>query len=86
MKNKWKYYRINPNLLSTHPINWSKAYKYAKDMEAGDKFPAVKMGIDKRNGKMVVRNGAHRTVAARMVGKKLLIKTKANLKLEEVKK
>lgn len=56
-----------------HSANWRKAYEYAKLMESGVQFPAVKVAMDK-NGKYLVRDGAHRTTAARLCGKKLLIK------------
>lgn len=69
---------IDPHKLITHTISFPKAYKYAKDMEAGDTFPPVKAFVDKRNGQIRVKDGAHRTHAAKMCGKQLYVITKAH--------
>jgi len=58
---KWKFYRIDPRMLKHHDVNWAKAYKYAKFMDAG----------------------AHRTMAAKLTGSRLLIKTKMDIRLSE---
>ena len=79
----WKYFKVDPEHLHHHEVNLQKVFRYAKAMERGDKFPPVKVGIDKRDGKMCVRDGAHRTVAAKMAGVKLFIKCKAELRRTE---
>jgi hypothetical protein len=81
---KWNYYYIDPENCHHHGVNLNKAYRYARAMEEGDIFPAVQMGIDKRTERFCIRNGAHRTFAAKLAGLKLLVKTKAELKLPKV--
>lgn len=62
--------QLDPNKLKHHKINWEKAYKYAKDMERGDDFPPITVhrGF---GGNLKVHDGAHRTAASKMVGKKI---------------
>ena len=71
---------IDPSILTHHSVNIRKAYRYAKDMERGDKFPAVQVSINNKTGQIVVKGGAHRTFAAKMSEKLLLIRTKINFK------
>jgi len=66
------YRYINPEFCHHHKVNLEKAYRYAKAMEKGDKFPPVHLHIDK-DGNYCVRNGAHRTFAAKLAGKKLFV-------------
>lgn len=63
---------VNPHHLHCYTFNWQKAFKYAKLMEQGVKFPPVRVWIDGA-GKYVVRNGAHRSAAAKMLGVEILI-------------
>lgn len=58
---------VDPHHVHHYAFNWRKAYKYAKLMEEGAKFPPIRVHLDK-DGKYIVRNGAHRTVAAKLVG------------------
>jgi hypothetical protein len=75
---KWKYLYINPRRIKTHPINMEKAYRYAKMMEKGAKFPPVKVYLNDK-GVIICQNGAHRTMAAIMTGMNVFVKTKAEL-------
>lgn len=75
---KWNYVYIDPKRIKTHPVNMEKAYKYAKLMEKGCKFPPVKAFVDNK-GVVICHNGAHRTMAARMCNMLVFIKTKAIL-------
>lgn len=58
---------VDPHHLHHYAFNWSKAYKYAKLMEQGTKFPPIRVHLDE-DGKYIVKNGVHRTVAAKLVG------------------
>ncbi len=62
--------------LYIHKVNLKKAFKYAKDMENGDKFPPVQIYFDQKLNRWRCKDGAHRTTAARMTGKKLLVRSK----------
>lgn len=74
----WNLYRIEPQQIKHHPVNWQKAYRYARMMERGDQFPPVKVHRTEF-GQLTTGDGAHRTVAAKMAGLKLLVRTKLNL-------
>lgn len=63
---------VNPHQLKHYQFNWEKAYNYAKLMEQGEKFPPVRVQIDE-NGEYQVKNGAHRTVASKLVGIDVLV-------------
>jgi len=79
---KWKFYRIDPRMLKHHDVTWAKAYKYAKFMDAGASFPPVRVS-PKIGGGYLVQDGAHRTMAAKLTGSRLLIKTKMDIRLSE---
>ena len=70
---KWDYRYIDPYHCHHHPIYWEKAYKYAKAMAEGANFPPVHVHLD-RFGRYIVKNGAHRTAAAKLTGRDLFIK------------
>lgn len=72
----WIQRYVDPRNVVTHPVRWTKAFAYAKLMESGVVFPPVKAAVDPL-GRIIVRNGAHRTYAARLTGQPLLIKHKA---------
>lgn len=74
----WNFIYIDPRRIKTHSVNMTKAYRYAKMMEKGDKFPPVKVHIN-GEGVLICQNGAHRTMAAIMNGMNVFIKTKAFL-------
>ena len=65
---------VDASRIKTHKVNFAKAYKYAKDMEKGDIFPAIK--AYRRNGQWFCKNGAHRVYACRMLNKKIEVKSK----------
>ena len=71
------FIEVNPNIVHTHKINYSKAFKYAKLMEQGNIFPPIKAYKD-NNGKIICKNGAHRVHACKMLNK--LIKIRLNEK------
>jgi len=73
-ENKYEFKYINPYLCTHHPVYMSKANKYAENMKKGDKFPPVKAHLNLRNGRFEVRNGAHRTMAAKLCGRLLFVK------------
>ena len=54
----------------------TKLNEIVKDMEKGDKFPPVQIHQNKKTGRFIVQNGAHGTMAARLIGKKLFIRIK----------
>ena len=66
---------IDPSQVQHHPVSWQKAYRYAKAMDNGAKFPPVK--AHKRDGRWIVQDGAHRTMAAKLTGQRLLVRTKS---------
>ena len=78
---KWDFKYVDPKSLKHHPVNWKKAYRYAKDMEKGDKFPPVQIHMDK-NGRFIVQNGAHRTMAAKLIDKKLFVRISKKCQVE----
>lgn len=57
-----------PNKLKHHEINWEKAYRYAKELEAGAVFPPIVVR-QLPNGDFRVQDGAHRTAAHKLVGR-----------------
>lgn len=69
----WDFRYVDPQQRSHHKVCLTKAFRYAKLMEEGAKFPPVQVHIDK-NGRYIVRNGAHRTFAAKLCGMKVFIK------------
>jgi len=71
----WIYKYIDPRRLITHKVNMNKVRRYAIAMMKGDKFPPVHVFL-KKDGRLRVNNGANRTIAAVLAGKKLFIKTK----------
>lgn len=73
---------VDPHQVHHYAFNWRKAYKYAKLMEEGIEFPPVRVHLDE-DGKYVVRNGAHRTAAAKMVGVEILIEVATRHELED---
>ena len=73
---KWNYRYVNPHHCHHHKVHLPKAYKYAKDMEKGDKFPPVQVHMNK-DGNYIIRNGAHRTMAAKLAEMDLFIKIKS---------
>jgi len=73
---KWDYRYVNPQFCHHHKVNLQKAYRYAKAMEKGDKFPPIQIHLDK-HGNYIVKNGAHRTYAAKLAGIDVFIKIKS---------
>jgi len=74
---KVRFGYVDPFKLWHHKVSYRKAYRYAKAMENGACFPPVHMFLDRRTGRWMVKDGAHRTVAAKMCGNKLYVTTKS---------
>ena len=72
MKHEFKW--IDPRYCIHHPVYLPKAFKYAKAMESGAKFPPVRVHLNLDTGQFEVSNGAHRAVAAKLCGQKLLVR------------
>lgn len=64
---------IDPNTCRHHGVYHPKAFRYAIEMTKGASFPPVHAYRDK-NGVYHIRNGAHRCVAAKLAGRKLLVR------------
>jgi len=64
---------IDPRIIKTHKVNLVKAYHFAKLIEDGHIFPPVKAEL-LPTGQYLVKNGAHRTYAHRMIGRLIKIK------------
>lgn len=62
---------LNPHDLMGYSFNWEKAFYYAKLMESGTKFPPIRVHQNK-DGSFKIRNGMHRTIAAKLCGKEIL--------------
>ena len=62
--------------LYIHKVNLQKAFKYAKDMENGNKFPPVQIYFNQKLNRWCCKDGAHRTTAARMTGMRLFVRSK----------
>ncbi len=69
----WVFRYVDADLCRHHPVHMPKAFEYAKAMEAGATFPPVKIHINKQ-GQYEVKDGAHRTTAAKLCSLPLLIK------------
>lgn len=73
----WIYDHIDPNLCDHHKVSKIKALGFAEAMMFGAKFPPVHVSPSPSNdGRYLVQNGAHRTVAAKLSDKPLFIKMK----------
>ena len=70
---KWNFEYVDPKICRHHKVNYVKAFKYAKAMEQGDRFPPVHVHVDSK-GVYWVCDGAHRTMAAKLTGQDLFIK------------
>jgi len=66
------FVKVDPRSVLTHKVNWVKAYKYAKLLEEGALFPPPK-GAHNIHGQLVISNGAHRTIAHRLLGRQMKI-------------
>jgi hypothetical protein len=62
---------VNPHCLEGYSFNWEKAYTYAKLMEQGIEFPPIRLHKS-LDGKLIIRNGMHRTVAAKLCGMEIV--------------
>lgn len=72
-------YFINPEQvrgIKHHKVHLEKAFKYAKDMENGDKFPPVQIFFCQEQQQWCCKDGAHRTTAAKMTGLPLYVRSK----------
>lgn len=65
---KW----VNPHTLKGYNFQWEKAFRYAKLMEQGEEFPPVRVH-ETSSGELVIKNGMHRTIAAKLTGKEVLV-------------
>lgn len=72
----WITKTVDPRFVKTHSITWTKAYQFAKLMENGAEFPVVK-GEMLETGQILVKNGAHRTHAHRLLGRMMVMKVKS---------
>ncbi len=62
--------------IKHHKVHLEKAFKYAKDMENGDKFPPVQIFFCQNLKRWCCKDGAHRTTAAKMAGLPLFVRSK----------
>lgn len=62
---------VCPHSLKGYSFNWEKAFSYAKLMEKGVKFPPIRLHKD-LEGNLIIRNGMHRTIAAKLCGMSLI--------------
>ena len=62
--------------IKHHKVQLEKAFKYAKNMENGDKFPPVQIFFDNKKNRWCCKDGAHRTTAAKMTGLPLFVRSK----------
>lgn len=63
---------VNPHSLKGYEFNWEKAFRYAKLMEKGIEFPPVRVH-QSLSGELIVKNGMHRTIAAKLCGTEVLV-------------
>lgn len=74
---KW----VNPHTLKGYNFQWEKAFRYAKLMENGEDFPPVRVH-ETFNGELVIKNGMHRVVAAKLCGKEILVEVASRDEME----